>query len=330
MKPTDQLRQAPVFSHLDDSMLGRLVECATIERRPAAARLYAAGDGSWKPYFLTSGEVRMERETSLGPVVLRHCAAGCLFGEAAFVDRQPRSATAVCAADVELMALDPDGLTALARSQFAFDLAFSWTLWKSLSEKLRGANQRLSSFFEVGDAPPAAPPAPAAVESGGGVRVDLAAKRSLFQEQTLSNLEINFLASLSREERFAPGEVIFREGEDGEKMYVILAGQVMISKYIPGAGEEALAFLGRGDYFGEMALIDGRPRSAEAKAHGEEAVVLALSREVVEGLLDIHKVSSARLLKLLCSLVARRLRESEEKLIGWHLLSGGVLRSSTG
>jgi CRP-like cAMP-binding protein len=106
-------------------------------------------------------------------------------------------------------------------------------------------------------------------------------------------------------------------------MYIVLEGQVRISKQIPGVGEEALAFLERGDYFGEMALIDQAPRSADARAHSGGAVVLAIPREVVEGLLDIRKVTSLRLLALLCSLVAQRLREIDEKLVGWFILSGG-------
>ena len=136
-------------------------------------------------------------------------------------------------------------------------------------------------------------------------------------------MEINFLTTLSKERRFPPGEVIFREGEDGHEMYVVLDGRVMISKYISGAGEEALAFLERGDYFGEMALIDNQPRSAEAKAHEGGAVVLAIPREVVNGILDMHKISSLRLLKILCNLVATRLRELDDKIIGWFILAGG-------
>ena len=54
-------------------------------------------------------------------------------------------------------------------------------------------------------------------------------------------------------------------------MYVVLEGRVMISKRIPGAGEDALAFLERGDYFGEMALIDDENRSASATAHDDGA-----------------------------------------------------------
>jgi CRP-like cAMP-binding protein len=117
--------------------------------------------------------------------------------------------------------------------------------------------------------------------------------------------------------------VIFREGESAHEMYVVLEGRVMISKFIPGAGEEALAFIERGGYFGEMALIDNAPRSADAKAHSDGAVVLAIPREVLEGILDINKVSSLRLLNVLCNLVAGRLREIDDKVITWFILAGG-------
>ena len=151
----------------------------------------------------------------------------------------------------------------------------------------------------------------------------MAAKRDLFDEQRLTPMEINFLASLSREESYGPAETIFREGEPGEAMYVVLDGTVLISKFIPGGGEEGLAFLGRGEYFGEMAVLDNQPRSASATAHGAGAVVLAIGRNVAEGILDIQKPSSTRLLHLLCSMASERLQESDDKLVGWFLLSAG-------
>ena len=52
-------------------------------------------------------------------------------------------------------------------------------------------------------------------------------------------------------------------------------------------------------------------------------MVLAIPADVLEGILDIQKLSSLRLLKLLCSLVARRLRELDDKLAGWFILAGG-------
>ena len=63
------------------------------------------------------------------------------------------------------------------------------------------------------------------------------------------------------------GQPIFEEGDPGDALYVILSGEVRISKNIPGVGEEALAFLPSGSCFGEMALIENRiARSASAYA----------------------------------------------------------------
>ena len=87
--------------------------------------------------------------------------------------------------------------------------------------------------------------------------------------------------------------------------------------------EALLAILERGNFFGEMALVDGRPRSADAVAHEEGAELLTIADPILGGLLDIEKLSSPTLLKLLCSTVARRLRVLDEKLFGWYMLSGG-------
>ncbi len=323
MSPCATLRELSAFSHFSDQHLELLGSCTSSSSLPAGGQIFSEGDGSFAIHGVAHGRLRVQRTTTYGPLVLSHHAAGALVGDCEFIDRKARFGDAVAQSELEVITLDPALLDSLADRDRAFDLALSWALWKSLSAQLRQANARLSTFFgETGPLPKEEHD----VEDGpprDRFRVEMGAKRSLFQEQKLTNMEINFLASLSREERFGPGELIFREGDDGDRMYVVLDGEVMISKFIPGAGEEALAFLGRGTYFGEMALIDRLPRSAEATAHTADTIVLALPREVVEGILDINKVSSIRLLKLLCSLVAQRLRESDEKLLGWHLLAGG-------
>jgi CRP-like cAMP-binding protein len=311
------------FSHFSDKHLSLLDSCATTRSLPEGAELFREGESSFAIHGVFRGRLRVQRSTTFGPLVLGRLEAGTLVGDCEFIDRKGRVGDAVAESAVELITIDPERLEQLSQSDRTFDLALAWALWKSLSARLRLANARLAAFFGQSAEPRSAAQISPEDSAGEGFRVDMGTKRSLFQEQKLTSMEINFLASLSREEKFGPGEVIFREGDAGDKMYVVLDGQVMISTYIPGAGEEALAFLDRGTYFGEMALIDSQPRSAEAKAHSGGAIVLAIPREVVAGILDINKVSSVRLLKLLCSLVAQRLRESDEKLLGWHLLAGG-------
>ncbi len=65
--------------------------------------------------------------------------------------------------------------------------------------------------------------------------------------------------------RFPAGEVLFREGEPGVEMFVIQTGRVRISKMFP-SGERTLAVIGPGEFFGEMAILNGRPRTATATA----------------------------------------------------------------
>lgn len=64
---------------------------------------------------------------------------------------------------------------------------------------------------------------------------------------------------------FPAGQVLFREGEPGAEMYVIQSGRVRISKVFP-SGERTLAVVGPGEFFGEMAILNDKPRTATATA----------------------------------------------------------------
>ncbi len=320
MNAADELASIRPLSHLTAEQRQALAACTWSQRFPSGTQLFRAEDPAREAFALLAGRVQLERATHFGPYVYADVEAGELLGEQGFVDHRPRGGDATAVAEVTALVIDTDRLLSVAEQVPRFELAMLWAFWRSLSEKLRRSNDRLGSFFR--DAQAFSPLPPAVARGRRDRSLDLAARRAVFVEQQLSPMEINFLASLSRHERFEAGEVIFREGDPGETMYVVVEGQVMISKLIDGAGEEALAFLERGAYFGEMALIDGQPRSATAKAHAAGALVLEIPREVIEGLLAIEHVSSARLLRLLCSLIAARLRESDERLVHWHLLRG--------
>lgn len=324
MSLADKLRGNELFAHLGERELEAFAGCFSRSRYPAGVTVIKQGDTTWEAYLVESGEVTIQRETPYGQFALASLGPGQLFGETSFIDREPRSGDVVTASDCYLLVMNPLAAEAVLERDPHLGLALHWAIWRSLSRKLRETNEKLSRFFSsTGKRPSTAPPPTA--RNSGVFRVAMTDKRALFAEQKLSNLEINFLSSLSRERKVGAGQVLFREGDEGDAMYIVLEGRVMISKFIPGAGEEALAFLERGDYFGEMALIDQQPRSADAKAHEGGAVVLALPREVVAGLLDVERqrVSSLRLLRILCSLVAKRLREVDDKIIGWYILAGG-------
>jgi CRP-like cAMP-binding protein len=329
LKNPERLHHLDSFSHLTALQLHQLAECLTSRKFAAGTTIYREGEPPTAFYLVDEGAVRICRMTPFGPFELAALKPGDLFGESGFIDGANFSGDAESSADSTLAVFDAISVAARCRADRKFEIALLWTLWKSLSQKLRTANNRLTRFFSIDaqrvDTTPAS--ASRAVLEGD---FDMAHRLGLFREQKLSEMEINFLGSLSREHHFEPGALIFSEGEPGEKMYVVADGSVVISKTIPGIGEEALAFLERGDYFGEMSLIENQPRSADARAHPDTGTtVLALPREVVSGLLNIERVSSARLLllKILSGMVAKRLHELNEKLVGWFLLSGGDLDS---
>ncbi|MBI4611644.1 MAG: cyclic nucleotide-binding domain-containing protein [Candidatus Rokubacteria bacterium] len=68
------------------------------------------------------------------------------------------------------------------------------------------------------------------------------------------------------QQHFEPGQVIFRQGDPGDDVYVVISGEVEVIRESPGAGEHVEARLGPGDFFGEMALIRTAPRMATVRA----------------------------------------------------------------
>ena len=329
MDAFDRLRQFQILSHFSDPQVDQLTRCTSRVTFNDGSHVLKEGDDSRDIYFVDTGNIEIRRDTPYGMYTLANLTSGDVFGEAAFIDENARSGDAVSRSESVLFPVSIPSLTPLLNEDQKFTLALYWALWKSLSQKLRKTNQALAHFFSKTGANESRREIQKS-SSGDDHHVGVGAKRELFREQKgLSPLEINFLATLSKEMKFGPNEDIFQEGEEGDHLYVVLDGQVMICKEIVGAGEEALAFLERGDYFGEMALIDRQPRSADAKAHSEGAVVLAISSEVLEGILDIQKVSSLRLLRLLSRLIAKRLREIDDKLVGWYIFNAGSGESLT-
>lgn len=148
----------------------------------------------------------------------------------------------------------------------------------------------------------------------------LLAQLSLFEG--LSADDLTRIASLARARQFRRAEVIFREGEPGDALYVLLAGSVRISKRIAGVGEEALAILEPGSCFGEMALIDSFPRSADAIAH-TDCTVGVIRKDHLETLLDADRDLAHRLLSRFVRILSARLRETNDKIKVFFALSSG-------
>src|SRR5437763_13938078 len=87
---------------------------------------------------------------------------------------------------------------------------------------------------------------------------------TLFED--LADEEIQELMSAAKRRTFRSGEVIFHRDDPGQVLYMIKEGKVKICIISPDGQEVSLAVLGKGEYFGEFALLDGLPRSTDAVA----------------------------------------------------------------
>jgi CRP/FNR family cyclic AMP-dependent transcriptional regulator len=136
----------------------------------------------------------------------------------------------------------------------------------------------------------------------------------------LDDSELGQIAEVCKEEKFVSGEYIFREGESGNRLYLIVDGEVRISRDVPGSGEEALAVLKRGSLFGEMAVFDRTERSTHAISNGG-TTVLTISRPDFEMLLDFNREMAYKVLWSVTRLLSARLRSTNDSLRSFLAMS---------
>ncbi len=322
LKIAASLRKLSAWAHLTDEQIFKLSAAVEEKSFDTGALVFGNNSEGLDLYLLEEGEISIQRPTPYGTYPLALLQAGSMFGEVNFLTRGVRTGDALALKPCRLLRFDGAALEELSRGWSEFGVQLYWGLWHSLAGKLRSTNEQLKTFFSADKQPENFLRLRRGKQVMGAVEVPPDDKVRLFREQGLSSKELTTLATFSKEQRFESGASLFAEGDEGHEMYVVLEGQVLISKYIPGAGEEALAILERGDFFGEMSLIDGDPRSADARAHGGPLTVLALDQATIQEMLVLDPQASLDFLRLLCRLVAKRLREIDEKVIGWRIMSG--------
>lgn len=117
------------------------------------------------------------------------------------------------------------------------------------------------------------------------------------------------IASLVRKHRYAAGEVVFHQGDPGTALYIVEEGEVKIVLGSSDGKEVILRLLGRGDFLGELALLDGEPRSAEAVAT-IPTTLLILPRDAFAAFVAGHPQAALVLLTTL----SRRLRGADSRM----------------
>jgi len=121
--------------------------------------------------------------------------------------------------------------------------------------------------------------------------------------------EIESLAALLRRRSIKKGDILFQKGDEGTALYAILRGCIKIIVTTPVGDKITVAILNDGDFFGEMALLDGMPRSADAVAL-EETQLAVLDRDDFLIFLSQHEHAVRAILRTL----SIRLRKTDDLL----------------
>ncbi|CAK4834004.1 unnamed protein product [Aphanomyces euteiches] len=231
--------------------------------------------------------------------------AGECFGEMGMLIQSKRTATVIAEDDLQLFRLDSAALYEMIFDQTAIALE----LMKLLSRRLRSAlalvGPTAADEPEKANLPVNETNNSGATQINNGVilqRMLVLQKISLFAH--FSQEDFIRLAHMVEEVIYEPGESICKSGEAGDTMYGIIEGSVKVHR-----GEEKLASLAVGQCFGEMAIIDGDPRSADCTAI-ERTILLQLTKDQVFGFC----FQQMNVLKSMMRVLAERLRDMQDRV----------------
>ena len=138
--------------------------------------------------------------------------------------------------------------------------------------------------------------------------------RILEAAQIFSEMDADAREALTAEFRpvtFNAGQAIFSRGDEGRELYLILSGRVRLSVLTAEGRELSFAHAGEGDIFGEIAMLDGSPRTADATAV-KKTQAMSLSRPALDRVVEGSPALAHSIISFLC----RRLREADIQLEG--------------
>ncbi|MBI4377249.1 MAG: Crp/Fnr family transcriptional regulator [Elusimicrobia bacterium] len=125
----------------------------------------------------------------------------------------------------------------------------------------------------------------------------------------LSPKDLNEIYKISKIREYGPGEMIFSKAESAQQMFIVLGGRVKIFARSGGRKRKTFAYLEVGDFFGEMALVEGKSRSASAEAV-DYSKLLVIQKNDFKRLL----ISDPHLSYYLLKSVSERLRKANEEI----------------
>jgi CRP-like cAMP-binding protein len=233
----EKLPPIPLFSELSANAFASILQRLQLRRVPAGSVVVAEGDPGASFFVVASGEVRVTKQKGDAAIELARLHEGAIFGEMALVSSAPRSATVTAVKDTDLLEFDKEALVA-AQGEVA---TLAVALDKFTRERLLNNLLATSPIFAPLDR---------------AQRLDLVRRFSAHDVPA--------------------GVSILREGEPGRGLFIVLSGEVDVSK-IDGDAKVLLATLKPGDIFGEISLLHDEPVSASVSA-ARACTVLVLEK----------------------------------------------------
>jgi len=144
--------------------------------------------------------------------------------------------------------------------------------------------------------------------------------------ETFAEPDLAAVVDRLRERELRGRQILFREGDRGEEMFIVRRGTMLISKAVTGKVEQVLVRVEPGDFFGEMTLFDGSPRSATAQAE-TDAELLILGRDSLQALTETNPSAAAAFFHAMVHVFMERLRRSTQQVAEatrWGLEATGL------
>jgi CRP-like cAMP-binding protein len=132
--------------------------------------------------------------------------------------------------------------------------------------------------------------------------------------RVLTDEEMDRIAPYFEQTRCPEGTLLFREGEPGDSLGLVLSGTLEVHKKTEFEGKDiVLAKNTAGSFLGELSMFDGRPRSANVVAR-EDSEVLIIKRDALDACLEAHPAVGVKMLREIIRILALRLRNSAERI----------------
>ncbi|PAW82641.1 MAG: hypothetical protein B9S33_14970 [Pedosphaera sp. Tous-C6FEB] len=270
----EKLRELPVLQKVPDAMLAELAALFTTHTVETGREVFREGDPADNFYLIVRGRVEACKRVGETETRLRVMETGDAFGEIALLTETPRTAT--------IRALAATTLLVLTREHFQRLFSRSRELRIALGEmadaRARTENTaETASRFMLGVASEleaAKPEAPALPEQLHGLPLlhHLPPELRMEAAEMFTALEL------------PAGQLIFREGQPADAFYLIVSGQVAVSRNFP-EGARTLGSMGPGAAFGEIALLEDSPRTATLRT-AQPTTLLRLPREQFAQLIE--------------------------------------------